>query len=695
MSMEERVRRALKARADLVLPSAAPALHLDEPHRARPTDARQRIAAALVAAAIGIAGIAVVVVAFGQAGPERRPGRTADPVISEVEIGRGAGRLAVAFGSVWIAMPDGVLRVDPTSGEILARIPVRRITPTGEEPPLSQFGGTPHGSGLAPAVGMMWVAAEPDLVGIDPSTNQIVRRVTESSGITNIASAYGSLLVGGMAQGIGHVRLVDPLATGSIYLKTWSSGFDAYPQVLATRHWYWAASGSVEKPPAVNRTSIDLSVSQRIDIPAVRSMAGAGKDVWFTTEDALYRVDASFSAKGVHIEPDMVAPLTHPSIVAGDGGALWLLETTPADSRLSILDLDTGQPDGEPVVLGHAGAAGMTVDNGTPFITFADDGVLISLGEQSPEPAPPPDDPDVSDVLRIRCDEEGTTVLTPIVAAQPDGVRVVVLPEGGQQPVEFRSPGSGGQFGGRIAADGDSHPWPVAPGQAQVACGKGAVTFEGAQPFEVVDAAGHWALPELACGEADRHEVVAYDGGAVSWTDEEAAIGGILDGVRADDRVREPLYGLDRLGRWVVLRNGEVVALVYYTTATDGTDPRGGGLGRVTGDACDSSGIAGNVPPRDPDEDGVALDCRAESQVAFRVTGPSEGVEGASYIRQNVSGIRETDVIVAPDGVPGGDGSFAGIWTVQREGKTVASVVYPNLEGITCRWNAIGTVAQF
>ena len=81
--------------------------------------------------------------------------------------------------------------------------------------------------------------------------------------------------------------------------------------------------------------------------------------------------------------------------------------------------------------------------------------------------------------------------------------------------------------------------------------------------------------------------------------------------------------------------------------------------------------------------------------MAFRVTGPSEGVEGASYIRQNVSGIRETDVIVAPDGVPGGDGSFAGIWTVEREGKTVASVVYPNLEGITCLWNAIGTVAQF
>ena len=31
-----------------------------------------------------------------------------------------------------------------------------------------------------------------------------------------------------------------------------------------------------------------------------------------------------------------------------------------------------------------------------------------------------------------------------------------------------------------------------------------------------------------------------------------------------------------------------------------------------------------------------------------------------------------------------------GIWTVAREGKTVASIEYPSLDGVTCRWNAIG-----
>ena len=59
----------------------------------------------------------------------------------------------------------------------------------------------------------------------------------------------------------------------------------------------------------------------------------------------------------------------------------------------------------------------------------------------------------------------------------------------------------------------------------------------------------------------------------------------------------------------------------------------------MTGDVCPSSGIEGTVTPRDLDEDGVALDCRAEAQVAFP---PTE------------------------------------------------EYVYPTLQGVTCRWNAIG-----
>jgi hypothetical protein len=295
-----------------------------------------------------------------------------------------------------------------------------------------------------------------------------------------------------------------------------------------------------------------------------------------------------------------------------------------------------------------------------------------------------------SDVLKVRCADRETTVLTPVVAAQGDGVRVVVEPVGPPAQIQFRQVGITGTFGGSIDADGASHPWPIAPGPTEVQCGPDPSGFEEAATFEVVDPAGHWAEPVLSCGDAGGTEVVGYDGGAAEWVDEPAAIRGILRGVLPDDRVMRPLYGRDRLDRWVIVRDGDVVGLVWFTWVTDASDPRGGGLGRVTGDVCAGIGIDGTVPPRDPDEDGVELDCAASSQVAFRdssdvtVFGSAEAL-----IRGVVSGIRETDMLVPPQS-PTGPNHDEGIWTVEREGKTVASIEYPSLDGITCRFNAIG-----
>jgi hypothetical protein len=296
-----------------------------------------------------------------------------------------------------------------------------------------------------------------------------------------------------------------------------------------------------------------------------------------------------------------------------------------------------------------------------------------------------------SDVLRVRCDDGTTTVLAPVVAAQEDGVRVVVVPLGPPAQIQFRQVGITGTFGGSIDADGASHPWPMAPGPTEVQCGPDPSGFEEAATFEVVDPAGHWAEPVLACGDAGSTEAVGYDGGAAEWVDEPAAIRGILRGVQPDDRVMRPLYGRDRLDRWAIVRDGEVVGLVWFTWVTDASDPRGGGFGRVTGDVCSSSGIAGTVPPRDPDEDGVELDCRAESQVLFRHRGEYLEPAGEAFLRANVPGIRPTDELLPPAAGSGVDG-MGGVWTVVREGKTVASIVYPGLDGITCRFNAIGVL---
>ena len=71
--------------------------------------------------------------------------------------------LGVAFGSVWTCSPDAsgasdeVLRLDPRSGELLARLPV---------------GKRPDQGRLEAAAGRVWVITDAGLVGIDPATNK-------------------------------------------------------------------------------------------------------------------------------------------------------------------------------------------------------------------------------------------------------------------------------------------------------------------------------------------------------------------------------------------------------------------------------------------------------------------------------------------------------------------------------------------
>ncbi len=315
----------------------------------------------------------------------------------------------------------------------------------------------------------------------------------------------------------------------------------------------------------------------------------------------------------------------------------------------------------------------------------------FSFGVEVVRSDPPGPSGDASDELRIRCDVDSTTVVSPVVKAQADGVHVVVVPRGGSHQITFREQGGGrATFGGRIEADGHAHPWWIPPGRTHVVCGSGFGGAPDAARFEVVDPDGHWAWGELLCDEASRAEIVGYDGGAAEWVDEDAMIRGILRGVRESDRIVPAHYGRDRLRRWAIVRDGVEIGVVFVTAVTDETDPRGSGLGRVDGEVCASSGVVGNVPPRDPDEDGVTLDCMTTNQIAFRHRGGVLEPSGEAFLRVNVSGIRSTDELVPPEDGSGEDG-FDGTWRVEREGKTVASIEYPSLDGITCRWNAIGT----
>jgi hypothetical protein len=203
-----------------------------------------------------------------------------------------------------------------------------------------------------------------------------------------------------------------------------------------------------------------------------------------------------------------------------------------------------------------------------------------------------------AEALRIRCGDAGAEILTPVVAAQADGVHIDVENAAGAASLAFALAVSshGSSFGGTLVDT--QRVWPIEPGAFFVEClERRSDTYLGLETarFEVVDPAGYWVDGSLQCAEDDPpREVRAYDGGAADYVDDEAAIRATLRTLRQSDEVRLPFYpegaGSKDL-RYVVVREGRVVAYVFVGLS-DAEDPGGAGLTEVIGKACESSGIA-------------------------------------------------------------------------------------------------------
>jgi Tol biopolymer transport system component len=119
--------------------------------------------------------------------------------VSTVEIGHGGGiDVAVGDGSVWVSTIDGIVRIDPATGETLAEIAVG-------EPPFE------CAIDLAVGFGSVWATrgceGGTEVVRIDPATNQVVARVP-------LEQAYcvevGEGAVWATASGAGLVARIDP-----------------------------------------------------------------------------------------------------------------------------------------------------------------------------------------------------------------------------------------------------------------------------------------------------------------------------------------------------------------------------------------------------------------------------------------------------------------------------------------------------
>ncbi|MGH2795546.1 MAG: hypothetical protein ACRDKG_14730 [Actinomycetota bacterium] len=120
--------------------------------------------------------------------------------------------IATTPGAVWLVV-DGIARINPTSGEVVARLPV-----SGQ---------------LAAGLGSLWVAGD-DLVRIDPNTNQVVARIdipTARDIVVGdsdvwITTEDSVLRVDGATNRVtAAIAIPDPWGVGVDDGRVWVSGF--------------------------------------------------------------------------------------------------------------------------------------------------------------------------------------------------------------------------------------------------------------------------------------------------------------------------------------------------------------------------------------------------------------------------------------------------------------------------------------
>lgn len=191
----------------------------------------------------------------------------------------GPGGFAFAFGSTWIAGGDKLLRVDPKTNHVVARITVPGCT--------------------WPVYGAksIWLSEAGQVVKIDPATNSITKRIgVDTTEADPLAYGFGSLWV---ASRDGQLLRVDPTTGTTVATIRFQEPADWSPTLAAGAGSVWVASGDrhavIRIDPATNSVSATVTgVSHTASLLTVGVGEGA---VWAHANAAaggrgiLYRID--------------------------------------------------------------------------------------------------------------------------------------------------------------------------------------------------------------------------------------------------------------------------------------------------------------------------------------------------------------------------------------------------------------------
>jgi hypothetical protein len=204
----------------------------------RPTHGRRRAAiAALVCALVAVA--ATVVSSVSDTGTARSaPGPR---VVANVAVADGLGRTGqVAFGSVWLSdtSNDAVLRVDPRTRRVVARIPVGTDVNIGA------------GAGSVWAVPRRPAVAPARLIRIDPRTNRVVARTPIPSPGARYPLGGAAVVAGPRVWVVGAMGLlaVDPRTDRPVRQVVLGGDYLVAGSLLRGRElWVSRADGSITR----------------------------------------------------------------------------------------------------------------------------------------------------------------------------------------------------------------------------------------------------------------------------------------------------------------------------------------------------------------------------------------------------------------------------------------------------------------
>jgi TolB protein len=255
-------------------------------------------------------------------------------------IGPFPNAVVVGEGGVWVSAPwhdssgtGEVVRIDPVSGDVVARIPVEAL-PTWEV----GGGGMALGLGRVWVVGSVWASGTGHAVveEIDPATNAVVDSIDVGvgHGADVWADESGIWALVQEAGGRHRVVRVDPLtheivATGDVP-AVWSQ------TIFAAGGWIWvfgddAAGREGIAPGTVYR--IDPGTAQVVEQTEVGATmwvpATASEATWIRVEGGVQRFDpTSGGLVGAPIQPD-VGCCTLPFVADGAGG-VWVASSADA-----------------------------------------------------------------------------------------------------------------------------------------------------------------------------------------------------------------------------------------------------------------------------------------------------------------------------------------------------------------------------